>query len=212
MTRLVDLTLRGFGDRVAADVPAPGGGSAAALTGSVGAALVAMVCRLSFDREGVEASDDELSQALERAEALRRRLLELVDEDTVAFEAFMTAIRMPRETDSEREARSAAIGDAKLGATKPPLETLAASRQVAQLAESLVGRSNANVVSDLGVAAQLARAAAEGALLNVAINLSTLPHGDSVDELRTDSEAEIAEARRSADAVARAVALSLGLG
>lgn len=211
MTKLADLSLRAFADEVAADVPAPGGGSAAALAGSVGAALVCMVCRLSLEREDVEATDEELADALERGETLRRRLLDLVDEDTAAFEAFMTAIRMPKETDVEREARSLALADAKLGATVPPLETLAASRKVLALAESLVGRSNANVVSDLGVAAQLALAAAEGALLNVAINLSTLPPGERVDTLRVDSEAEITAARATAAAVTSEVAISLGL-
>lgn len=212
MTKLIDLSVRSFGDQVAADLPAPGGGSAAALAGSVGAGLVCMVCRLSLDREEVEASDAELTEALAGSERLRRRLLELVDEDTAAFEAIMTAIRLPKDTDAERAARSAALAEAKLGAAVPPFETLSAARRVLDLAESLVGRSNANVASDLGVAAHLALAAAEGALLNVAVNVASLPAGEEVERYRRESESEIAGARASAARVAEAVAASLGPG
>lgn len=209
MTKLVNLSLRAFDDLVAADVPAPGGGSAAALAGSVGASLVAMACRLSLEREDVEASDAELEEALDRAERLRRRLLELVDEDTAAFEAVMTAIRMPRDDDVQRAVRSAALADAKIGATVPPLETLAASRQVLAIADALVGRSNANVASDLGVAVHLARAAAEGALLNVATNLSMLPPGGPADRFRADSEADIAAVRETAERASAAITAGL---
>lgn len=209
MTKLVNLSLRAFDDLVAADVPAPGGGSAAALAGSVGASLVAMACRLSLEREDVEASDAELEEALDRAERLRRRLLELVDEDTAAFEAVMTAIRMPRDDDVQRAVRSAALADAKIGATIPPLETLAASRQVLAIADALVGRSNANVASDLGVAVHLARAAAEGALLNVATNLSMLPPGGPADRFRADSEADIAAVRETAERASAAITAGL---
>jgi formiminotetrahydrofolate cyclodeaminase len=201
--RLIDLSVRGFDEEVASDLPAPGGGSAAALAGSLAAALVAMVCRLSLGREDVQASDEELNAALERAEHLRRRLLDLVDEDTAAFEAVMTALRMPREDDA---ARAAALADATLGAAAPPFESLASARQVVELAGELVGRTNANVVSDLGVAVQLALAAAEGAYLNVGINLASLPPGGEADRYRRESGVEIEAARAAATVAAASVA------
>jgi formiminotetrahydrofolate cyclodeaminase len=208
---LTELTVGAFGAETASDSPAPGGGSAAALAGSIGAALVAMVCRLSLDREDVVATDEELSAALEESERLRRRLLELVDEDTAAFNAIMDAVRMPKADEAQRSARSAALAQAKLGAAAPPLETLTAARETLTLAASLAGRANASVASDLGVAVQLARAAAEGALLNVAINVSTLPPGDEVDRYRRESRAEIEAARASAAAAAATIAGDLGL-
>jgi formiminotetrahydrofolate cyclodeaminase len=209
--RLIDLSVRAFEEEVASDLPAPGGGSAAALAGGVAAALVAMVCRLSLGRDDVEASDEELSNALERAEHLRRRLLELVDEDTAAFESFMAALRMPKENDVERASRASAIADAQLAAAAPPLETLAAAREVLDLVGVLVGRTNTNVVSDLGVAAHLALAAAEGAMLNVAVNVSSLPAGDDVSRYRSESGAEIEAVRVSAARSAAAVAAALGV-
>jgi formiminotetrahydrofolate cyclodeaminase len=212
MGALVDLTVSAFDTEVAAASPAPGGGSAAALAGSVGAGLVAMVCRLSVGRDDVDATDEELSKALEESERLRRRLLELVDEDTAAFNAIMDALHMPKAEEAERSARAAALARAKLGAAEPPLETLAAARQTLALAASLAGRSNPNTASDLGVAVELARAAAEGALLNVAINLSTLPPDDDVDRRRRASQADIEAARASAAAAAATIAGGLGLG
>jgi glutamate formiminotransferase/formiminotetrahydrofolate cyclodeaminase len=212
MAPLTDLTVRAFDAEVASDSPAPGGGSAAALAGSVAAGLVAMVCRLSLGRDDVVATDEELSGALEESERLRQRLLELVDEDTAAFDAIMVAVRMPKDDEAQRSARAAALAEAKLGAAAPPLETLSAARQTAELAASLAGRANANTASDLGVAVHLARAAAEGALLNVAINVATLPPGDSVDRYRRESRAEIEAARASADEAAATIAAGLGLG
>jgi methenyltetrahydrofolate cyclohydrolase len=211
MPALVELSVSAFDAEVASDSPAPGGGSAAALAGSVGAGLIVMVCRLSLGREDVEASDAELTKALHVGERLRRRLLELVDEDTEAFNSIMDAIRMPKEDDSQRSARKTALGKAKLGAADPPLETLAAARETVELAASLAGRTNEATASDLGVAVELARAAAEGALLNVAINLSTLPVDGGVEQRRRESQADIEAARISAAVAAATVARGLGL-
>jgi len=211
MGTLTDLTVSAFDAEVASASPAPGGGSAAALAGSIGAALVAMVCRLSLGKGDVLATDEELSRALEESERLGCRLLELVDEDTAAFSAIMDAVRMPKADDAQRSARTAALAEAKLGAALPPLEVLSAARQTLTLAASLAGRSNANTASDLGVAVQLGRAAAEGALLNVAINLSTLPPGDDVDRYRRESQVEIDAARVSSAAATATIASVLGL-
>src|SRR5438270_13347152 len=115
MGALADLTVSAFDAEVAADSPAPGGGSAAALAGSIGAGLLAIVCRLSLGRDEVKASDEELSKALDDSERLRCRLLELVDEDTAAFNAIMDALRMPKEDEEQRSARTGALAKAKLG-------------------------------------------------------------------------------------------------
>jgi len=211
MGRLIESTVRAFDEELASASAAPGGGSAAALSGSLAAALVAMVCRLSLGRADVAATDEELTETLAAADGLRSRLLELVDEDTAAFDAVMDAVRLPKTDEAERAARGAALTSATLGAAAVPLETLAAARQTLALAAALAGRANPATASDLGVAVQLARAAAEGALLNVAINLASLPAGDDADRYRRESQAEIAAARGLAAAAAATIAGGLGL-
>ena len=211
MEKLSELTVSAFGAAVASASPAPGGGSAAALAGSVAAGLVAMVCRLSLGRDDIAATDGELDDALEQSERVGARLLELVDEDTAAFDAVMDAVRMPKSAEPERARRGEALTRATLAAAAVPLETLAAARQTLQLAARLAGRANPAAVSDLGVAVHLARAGAEGALLNVEINLSALPDGDAVRELRHESRAEIEFARTAAAAAAAAITSALDL-
>ena len=211
MGTLVDLSVNAFGAEVASASPAPGGGSAAALAGSIAAGLVVMVCRLSLGRHDIAASDEEIAEVLAESERLRSRLLEIVDEDTAAFDAVMDAVRVPKAEETERAARSEALTRATLAAAAAPLETLAATRQTLQLAARLAGRANPAAVSDLGVAVHLARAGAEGALLNVGINLSALPDGDAVRELRRESRAEIELARAAAVPAAAAIASALGL-
>jgi methenyltetrahydrofolate cyclohydrolase len=211
MGRLIDSTVSAFDGELASASPAPGGGSAAALSGSLAAALVAMVCRLSLGRSDLAASDAELTATLEDAEGLRCRLLELVDEDTAAFDAVMNALRMPKAEEAQRAARVAALEQATLAAAAVPLETLTAAALTLTLAAALAGRANPAAASDLGVAVGLAAAAAEGALLNVAINLGSLPPGDDVDQLRHTALREIDAARATAASAAEAIRGGLGL-
>ena len=211
MDRLIDDSVGAFSGELAAASPAPGGGSAAAVSGSLAAALVAMVCRLSLGRDDLAVSEEELTATLAAAERLRGRFLELVDEDTAAFNVVMDAVRMPKAEGAERSARSAALAEATLAAAAVPLETLTASAQTLTLAGVLVGRANPAAASDLGVAVELARAAAEGALLNVAINLGSLSPDDEVEELRSASAREIDVARRSSAAAAEAIRRGLGV-
>jgi formiminotetrahydrofolate cyclodeaminase len=212
MGKLIDRTVAAFDEELASASPAPGGGSAAALSGSLAAALVAMVCRLSVGRSDLAASDEELTEALKAAEGLRSRLLELVDEDTAAFDAVMDAVRLPKADAAQRSVRGAALAKATLDAAAVPLETLTAARQTLDLAAALAGRANPSAASDLGVAVELARAAAEGALLNVAINLASLPADDEVDRYRRESQAEIGAVRTAASAAAATIADGIGLG
>ena len=197
-------TVSAFTADLAAGRPVPAGGSASALTGSVAAALMAMVCRVSLGRDDVVAKDEELREALEQSERLRRRLLELVAEDALAFEAITHATHLPEDDDGQRAARGKALRRATRRATAPPLETLAAAQEALALAASLAGRASAEAASDLGVAVHLARAAAEGAVLTVAANLSTLPPGADVDSYRRRIQAGIEAARASTATAAAA--------
>ncbi|MDQ7829107.1 MAG: cyclodeaminase/cyclohydrolase family protein [Armatimonadota bacterium] len=200
-------------EQLASRAPAPGGGSAAALAGAQAAALVAMVARLTLPAEAAESrqagqaaagaadAPAEAAGALADAERLRAALVRAADEDARAFEAVMAAYRLPRSTDEERARRREAVQAALHMATAVPLRTAAAAVEVLETARRLAPVANPHAASDLGVAAHLAAAAAEGALLNVAINLKGLRDGEEVDRLRR----EAAEVRRRAQALREAV-------
>lgn len=177
-TRLTDLTLGALTERLASSDPVPGGGSAAALAGAMGAALVAMVAELTSGRP--DSAQDQTTIAELRAAALARRalLLDLAEEDATAYESVVHARRMPKESEAEREARAAALRSAMVDAARVPLRTAVVAAEVLELAERMAPIGNRNAVSDAGVAALLAAAALRGALLNVRINLPYLPADD----------------------------------
>lgn len=170
----LDEPLRAYLDDAASGKPAPGGGSVSACVGALGAALVAMVCNLSVGREKFAAVDAELRRLLVRAETLRARLQELLQEDTVAYSGVIAAYRLPKETDEERAARHAAIQDGLRCAAAVPLETARVALEVCRLALTAAEKGNPQAVTDAGIAALLGEAAVVGAALNVRINLGAI--------------------------------------
>lgn len=173
-TPLVDMSLRTFADTTASDAPAPGGGSVAAYLGALGAALSTMVANLSAHKRGWDARWAEFSAVAERGQRLKAQFLGLVDEDTAAFNEVMAAFGLPKGTDSEKQARTAAIQAATRRAIEVPLRTMQLAAEIFPLAKAMVETGNPNSLTDAGVGALCARSAVYGAYFNVKINITSL--------------------------------------
>jgi formiminotetrahydrofolate cyclodeaminase len=171
---LADQPIRHFLDALASEAPTPGGGGAAALCGALGAALVSMTANLTVGRKNYQDVEAEMQTLLRRSEDLRAQLTALIDEDAGAFDQVSAAYKLPRGSEEEKQARSAAIQAALQAASDPPLRMVEAARQVLELSVPAAQRGNANLVSDAAVAAYLALAAMQGARLNVEINLRSI--------------------------------------
>ncbi len=169
------LSLVGFSDELSRATPAPGGGSVAALAGALGASLASMVAALTHGGSADAATRERLVALGLAAQELKDRLLRAVDEDTAAFEAMRAARKLPKATDEQRAAREAAQLDATRRGIAVPLSVVEAAREIADLAGTAAGSGLSAAASDAGVAAWCARTAAEGAGLNVRINLPGLP-------------------------------------
>lgn len=209
--QLSDHTVRDLLDRLSSHAPVPGGGSAAALSGALGASLVAMVCELTIGRPAYADAEPIAREAGDAARALRDTLVELAEQDATAYDAVVRARKLPRETEAERSARSAAIDAASVAAAEVPLRTAHVAAAVLELAERIAPIGNRNAVSDAGVAALLAAAAVRGAALNVRINLPYLPEGT---ELADSAPRELAALEATAAKVEAAAlaAVSARLG
>lgn len=189
-TRSRDLPIGAFIEQLASDAPAPGGGSAAALAGAMGAALVQMVVALTTGRPAAADHEDDLRELGLAAAGFQSELLQLVEIDAAAYASVVAARRLPRETDRERELRRMQIDAAVREATRAPLTIAERANEVLRLAERLAPIGSRNAVSDAGVAGLLAAAALRGGALNVRINLPYLAEDEP---LRRDAGARVDE-------------------
>lgn len=194
-------------DAVASASSTPGGGTVSAVAGAMAAALAAMVARLTVGKKKYAEVDAEFRDLLDRAEALRLTLVRLGDEDATAYAAVSAAYAIPKEREAERKA---AIQTALMAATRVPLETLRAAREVALLAARAAAAGNRNAVSDAGVAALLAQAAARGAAYNVRINVIGMPHPDEAAPLADEARRLAEEAAKEAERAAAVVDAAIG--
>ena len=172
--RLASLTIDGFLQVLASDAPTPGGGAVAALEGAVGAALIAMVGRLTVGKDGYEDVRDRMTAIIETASAAQRDLVELADRDAHAFDAVMVAFKMPKGTDEEKAARSAAIQAGYLGAAAVPQDVARRCVELMPLAADAVAAGYPQAASDGLSAAASLHAGALCAIANVEINASSL--------------------------------------
>ena len=171
MSKLTDLTSKDFLTALASSAPAPGGGGGAAMAGALAAALASMVCNLTIGKEKFAAQECEVKALLQEAEQVRQDLLALVEDDAAVFNSFMACYKLPKTTDAEKAARTAAIRKAAKQAAVVPLAIARACYKVLQLAHRLVIIGNPGVITDGACSALLARAALRCAEYNVRINL-----------------------------------------
>lgn len=167
--RLVDRTLRAFSEDLATERPVPGGGSAAAYAGALGAGLCAMVLRIS----GKKAREP-FTERIAQFDDLRSNFLRLVDDDAAAFTRVFDAMKMPRRTDDEKASRRERMQSGLLAAARVPLEVAKTARRLLDTCERSMSDASAPTVSDIGVGAVLAESSLRGAALNVMINLASL--------------------------------------
>jgi formiminotetrahydrofolate cyclodeaminase len=184
--RLTDEPVSQFLNALASSAPAPGGGSAAALSGALGAALVSMVCNLTLGKKKYADVQDEIGALVEQSEDLRNKLTELLEADVQVYTGVSNAYKMPRKTTEEKAARSAAIQEALKDAAKVPMQVAQACAQVLDLCTPAAERGNVNVVSDAGVAALMAEAGLRSAALNVIININAIKDAAFSDAMRDE--------------------------
>lgn len=189
--KLVDMSVRGFVDELSTDSPAPGGGSVAALCGSLGAALSAMVANLTIGKKGFGDVQDEMIDIAESGQELKDAFLDDIDRDTDAFNSVMAAARLPKKTDEDKAAREEAMQEASREAIEVPLAVLERTAEVLELAAAVAERGNPNSASDAAVAALSAGACAEGAYDNVMINLPGITDKDWCDEVADRARAAL---------------------
>jgi len=187
MTNFAKLSLEDFLAALGSDAPTPGGGTAAATAGAMGASLAEMVARLTLSKEKYAASHDAMRPILEAGQLAREEFVALAREDSEAYDAVVAARRLPKDTDEQKAARQNAIALANRRAAEVPMRTArAAARLLAALPE-LAEKGNPNAVSDVGAAALLLDACAEGALLNVGINLPGIEDSALVAEMQRET-------------------------
>lgn len=166
-----DMTIQAFLDELASNSPAPGGGSVAALCGSLGAALVSMVANLTVGKEKYKDNWAVMEGVIAKSEALRVEFVDLMNKDTDSFNVFMAAMKLPRDTDEQKAARKRAMQEASKLATEIPLKTLEVCAEASEIAFTAAKFGNTNAGSDAGSAALIAEAAGKAASYNVRINL-----------------------------------------
>jgi len=196
-----DMTVREFVDELSTDSATPGGGSAAAVAGAMGAALGEMVCNLTVGKEDFEDVEDDMEAARETLEDSRERLFELADEDAAAFDELMAAYRTP-----EDEGKAEAIERASKTAAEVPVETAEECLTVIEESVDVAAKGNPNAVTDAGTAALLAHSALESALYNVEINLGSIDDEafceamrEQTDRLVEDADAALADVQDAVD-------------
>jgi len=180
---LTNMNIAAFADETASESPAPGGGSVSAYIGALGASLAAMVANISAHKAGWDVRWKEFSDWAEKAMAVQRELISLVDEDTQAFNKLMEAYGMPKDTETDQLKRKAAIQEATIHAAEIPFRIMKKAYEAFDVIKAMVLQGNPNSVTDAGVGALCACAAVRGAYMNVKINARSIDNKEKVNEM-----------------------------
>jgi len=186
---LIDKKVSNFLDELASNSPTPGGGSVAALAGALGAALISMVGNLTIGKKKYEDVEEDIKKIIGSSEKLRYELSQLIEEDVKVFNNFMATYKMPRETENEKKMRTEKIQEALIEAARVPLRVAYKCMEILSLSKEVAEKGSINTVSDAGVAALMAEAALESAILNVKINLKMIKD----EKVRTELSSSIKE-------------------
>lgn len=206
---MANMTLEAFTALLGSSAPAPGGGSAAGLCGSLGAALCAMVSNLTLGRKKYAEYQDFAAEVAGKAETLRKQFLDAIDMDTATFTCFSKAMALPKETDEQKAVRAEAMQNALYACTDSPIAVMHLCEESMALTESIIGKSNLSAASDIGVSALCIKAAVKSAWLNVLINLSSMKNEDKREAYRAEGERLLASVCAHADACYETIAASL---
>lgn len=207
--KLVEMNVSSFADLMASGEPAPGGGSASALNGAIGAGLTSMVCALTIGKKKYAEFEEQALAAEKHALELKDRFVKIIDSDTEAFNAVTDVFAMPKNTDAEKAARAEAMQEALKGCTRSPYQMMELAAEALEIVHGLVGTSNATAASDLGCAALNLKSAIMGAWLNVRINIDGLKDRAFAEEYRAKGEALLAKALPMADEAYQQILASL---
>jgi len=199
-----------FLDELAGGAPTPGGGSAAAIMGAMGAALVSMVCNVTIGKKGHEAVESEMKAVRDESEQLRLRLTSMVAEDISAFDGLMAAYRLPKATDEDKSRRAVAIQSSLRAATDTPLACARACAEVVALSRRAGEKGYAGVISDAGVGVLAAHTALRSAALNVYINAPSLKDRAFADAATAELEQLLDTCARESELVFELVRSRLG--
>lgn len=199
--KLVRMNLRAFADETASESPAPGGGSISAYVGSLGAALGTMVANLSAGKRGWEEQISLFSSEAEKGQQIKDTLLSLVDEDTYAFNRIMDGFALPKNTEEEKKARTAAIEEATKYACEVPLTVMKTAYNSLDMLQVMVEKGNPNSITDAGVGVLCVKTAVRGAFFNVMINAQGLKDVAFANEIRSKAKAILDETNTRAEKI-----------
>jgi formiminotetrahydrofolate cyclodeaminase len=209
-TAMIQCPVEKFLDELASGNPTPGGGSAAAIAGAMGAALVSMVCNVTIGKKGYEGVEGEMRAILHESEKVRRRLTAMVAEDIAAFDSILAAYKLPKATDDDKAARGAAIQAGLRRATEVPLECARVCTEVIALARRASEHGYLNVISDGGVGVLAGFTGLRSAALNVYINAPALKDRAFAERATADLEQLVAHGAAESEAVYQLVRNKLG--
>jgi len=207
---ITETTLQDFLSALASRAPTPGGGSAAAVMGAMGAGLISMVCNVTLGKKGMEDVAAQMGAVCAESESLRLRLTSMIAADIAAFDGLMSAYRLPKGTEAEKQQRGAAIQVGLVAATNAPLDCARACAEVIRLSRRAAQHGYAGVISDAGVGVLAAQTALRSAALNVEINAPLLTDREFAARASAELEELLAEGARESEAVFALVRSRLG--